>query len=185
MFQYRTNKFSNFVLNISIKVSSSNQIAINNFIKDLIDTKNVLKNQHFFFKGLKTKKQVFSLLKSPHVNKTAQENFCKINYGSKIIIYNVKTFEILLKLKSLVLQHPSVTTKIQFSLSRNKSSVYFDQGLGASTKFYYHTNKYLKFMDVYGEINNHQKAFLAQLEQSNSLLSWWSGVRVLQNVLKD
>jgi ribosomal protein S10 len=87
---------------ISIHIYSKNYNSLLNFVKHTQKStffKNKLKlyNQNYFFK----KTKIFTVLKSPHVNKTAQEHFEFDYYTKYFKIYSKQNLVFLLFLKSL------------------------------------------------------------------------------------
>ena len=104
-----------FILKISFK--STNKI--NNIQKTLLQLKKKKKIKNIkidnVFK-IKQKKKIFTVLKSPHVNKKSREHFLYKNYIQKIQItsYNsiLQTFRILLFIKTIMNKNNIITTKI-------------------------------------------------------------------------
>lgn len=93
------------------------------------------------------KKVLFSVLKSPHVNKRAQEQFEFKLYNTKIIFYSLKYLKILLFLKFLSKNFFSdIRFKVSFTL-KNKSI------LLNMSKFYFKkiNFSYLINTDINGE----------------------------------
>jgi hypothetical protein len=91
-----------------------------------------LNNAFFFFKNLnfdllqkiffkKRKKQFFTLLKSPHVNKKAQEHFEYRTFFRQLTIYSPKNLKLLLSLRKINQNlFSDVKIKIKFSINKNK-----------------------------------------------------------------
>jgi len=107
----------------------------------------------------KKKKKFFTVLKSPHVNKRAQDHFEYCLYKKQISVCSLNIFKILIILKRIQLKlFSDVKIKIKFLLSAEK--------LKKNLKFQYKSNKNffksnldntlktfdLKFFDIYGEI---------------------------------
>ena len=93
-----------------------------------------------------------SVLKSPHVNKTAQEQFEFELFSSKLIVETTQTFKILTlikKLKSTVLS--SVKIKLNSIVKKRKLSPFFRLTLDLKKKS--KISKVLTFLDYYGEIS--------------------------------
>ncbi len=89
------------MLQYRITIVSKNKNSINNFFKILF---NILKKKKNIIKYLKKKRKVkvLTLLKSPHVNKTAQEQFESRLYVRQIYLnYSAKNFHVLILLKKL------------------------------------------------------------------------------------
>ena len=71
---------------------------INNIKKNLLKLKKINKIKHIKIKGIfkiKQKKKIFTLLKSPHVNKKSREHFIYKNYIEKIEIKFSNFFKLL------------------------------------------------------------------------------------------
>ena len=104
-------------------------------------------------------KKIFTILKSPHVNKTAQDQFEFVIFSTKIDLHSFKISKFLLILKKINLKlFPDVKIKINFFFDSNKSlktqKKVFDQN-----KFLLKTSftnlkvkSYLKLLDLYGEV---------------------------------
>src|SRR6476660_9100922 len=83
----------------------------------------------FFFnnankKNLKKKKKktILTILKSPHVNKSAQEQFEFKLFSKQLSLYSQKNFQILFFLKKIkIYLFPDVKMKIKFILNKNLS----------------------------------------------------------------
>src|SRR6476620_2101567 len=70
----------------------------------------------------KKKKNVLTILKSPHVNKSAQEQFESKFFSKQLSIYSSKNFQFLLFLKKIkTYLFPDVKIKIKFILNKNLS----------------------------------------------------------------
>ena len=152
---------------INIYISSKNFSSIKNFINflNVLSLSKPLKNK-LFLKYLKipSSKKVFTLLKSPHVNKTAQDQFEFIIFSNKISLYSFKTSKFLYLLKKINLTlFPDVKIKISFfnnfkkfkekkiqAFELNKFSL---KMLSSKLYFNHKMKSYLKLLDIYGEIN--------------------------------
>lgn len=76
--------------------------------------------QKYFQK--KRKKNILTILKSPHVNKSAQEQFESKLFSKQLSIYSPKNFQFLLFLKKIkTYLFPDVKIKIKFVLNKNLS----------------------------------------------------------------
>jgi ribosomal protein S10 len=152
---------------INIHISSKNFSSIKNFINFLntVSLSKSLKNK-FFLKYFKipASKKVFTLLKSPHVNKTAQDQFEFIIFSNKISLYSFKTSKFLYLLKKINLNlFPDVKIKLSFffnfkKFKEKKIKVFelnkFSLKMLSSKLYFNHKMKiYLRLLDVYGEIN--------------------------------
>jgi len=89
---------------INIKISSKNYKSLKNFITFFItfcETNNL--NFKLFLKYFKQrqKKFNFTILKSPHVNKTAQEQFEYRIFSKQINLYSFQLIKFLIILKKI------------------------------------------------------------------------------------
>ena len=74
-----------------------------------------------YFKKRK-KKNILTVLKSPHVNKSAQEQFESKFFSKQLSVYSQKNFQVLLFLKKIKTYiFPDVKIKIRFILNENLS----------------------------------------------------------------
>jgi len=106
---------------VNIYLYSKNSNSLKFFLKffsQLCQDKKIQVN--FFsvhFQKPKAKKK-FTVLKSPHVNKRAQEQFEFCVYKNQISIYSFQTFKFLTVLKKIQLKlFPDVKIKIKFLLN--------------------------------------------------------------------
>jgi ribosomal protein S10 len=108
---------------LNLLISSKNKKSLNNFFK--IFYKNFLITNYNFIVKKKLKKKIkkttITLLKSPHVNKTAQEQF-EIKYAYKQLeIYTPKLFKFLIFLKKLkIFIFPDINIKIKLIHNKKK-----------------------------------------------------------------
>jgi len=109
----------------NITLYSKNKESLNNFMKFLkYNSKTpyllILSN---LLKKKKTKKKI-SVLKSPHVNKTAQEQFEYVTYSIKISFYSWEIQKYLILLKKIKNQlFPEINIKINGNFSKKKKIV--------------------------------------------------------------
>ena len=74
---------------LNINISSKDLYSLNLFLKfifKMLNAKSLTLNSFFDVKTVSNKKKVFTVLTSPHVNKTAQEQFKTEFFVSKIMI---------------------------------------------------------------------------------------------------
>ena len=98
---------------LKIKLYSYDHKLVDQSIKKIID---VAKSTEVGIKGpipLPTKKEIFTILRSPHVNKSSREQFERRTHKRLIILTNPKP-ETLNKLKNLILP-TGVITKLKLS----------------------------------------------------------------------
>ena len=115
-------------MKLILKISSKNLYSLKLFNYLLI--KSFLKNNNlqYYFKLLLKKKKLnfFSLLKSPHVNKTAQSQFETRTFNRTIIFKNSisKIILILLIIKSIYSgSFPEIKLTISFDYSTNNTDL--------------------------------------------------------------
>ncbi len=129
----------------------------------------------------KRKKQFFTILKSPHINKTAQEQFDILTFSRQLTIYPTKSLKFLFFLKKMNLNlFSSVKLKIKLVIHNKKGrelhtklfnpikyklnillnkNISNNYNLIKETKFnnINDTTKkiksFLKILDIYGELN--------------------------------
>jgi ribosomal protein S10 len=101
-----------------ITLRSKNKKSLNKFIKFFINNLNFKQINKFYTK--KTKKKIFTILKSPHINKSAQEQF-KINfYALNFIFYSEQTNKILKITKKMKLNlFSDISIQIKAFFSKN------------------------------------------------------------------
>jgi small subunit ribosomal protein S10 len=105
-----------YILKVNIK--SSTKIDNNRSKKKLLEIKKKFKFNHIQISNgikTKTKNKIFTLLRSPHVNKKSREHFIFKNYSLKINIYFLNIFSLfnfLLSIKSSLNKNNVITTKI-------------------------------------------------------------------------
>ena len=146
-------------------VKSKNKSIINDFvyffIECLLYNSNSLKKQ---FKNKKNKKKIV-ILKSPHVNKQAQEQFEYHMFSKQIKIYSFHILKFLIFLKKIQLKlFPDIKFKISFYFLKDLKKIKL-KTFSPDTFLYYLYNKknltskntqkitkiYLKLLDLYGE----------------------------------
>lgn len=92
-----------------LKFFKNNEIINFNFIQTYFQNKN--------------KKKLLTLLKSPHVNKSAQEQFETRLFSNKVTIYSTKNFQSLIFLKKIKISlFPDIKIKIKFFVNKNLES---------------------------------------------------------------
>lgn len=148
---------------ITIKVSSTNSNSLISFSKFLTNKLNKIKNiKVIFFNIVKTKKikNKYTVLKSPHVNKNAQEQFEIIHYSRIIQIYSYKNMFLLCIIKRLIYNLVS-NIKLKINLTSNSNNIYknlkadFNSNNIYLTRFNFNKKQYknyLKRFDLFGEI---------------------------------
>lgn len=108
----------------SLTLHSKNKQSLNEFLKYNSKAQNS-QTIHNLLKNKKSKKKI-SILKSPHVNKTAQEQFEYTNYSVKISFYSWEIKKHLILLKKIKNQvFPDIKMKINFL--KNKKTITLKQ----------------------------------------------------------
>nr|UNW58179.1 40S ribosomal protein S10 [Halophytophthora lateralis]UNW58180.1 40S ribosomal protein S10 [Halophytophthora lateralis]UNW58181.1 40S ribosomal protein S10 [Halophytophthora lateralis]UNW58182.1 40S ribosomal protein S10 [Halophytophthora lateralis] len=95
---------------------------INKLKQNLLKLKNKNKFKHIQIKGIfktKNKNKIFTLLKSPHVNKKSREHFLYKNYTQKIDIKFLNMFQ-LLNFLIIIKKILSENTIINIKIIKNK-----------------------------------------------------------------
>ena len=148
---------------LSISIYSKNLELIKNLLQFLFNLNKVNKRlrlkTYYKLKSSKKTFKLFSLLKSPHVNKTAQTQFSSVIYKKQVVIYTPHIFKFLIFFKKLkrAIAGVRLTIKLKYNFkyySRkcktllNPNNVYLPT-LDKSCK---RGLKYLKLLDIYGEI---------------------------------
>jgi len=156
---------------INIKISSKNYKSLKNFITFFItfcETNNL--NFKLFLKYFKQrqKKFNFTILKSPHVNKTAQEQFEYRIFSKQINLYSFQLIKFLIILKKIQIALFS-DIKVQIKFFYNKKKInkikrktfnpnnFKMQLFQTKTSIELQQKKkiefYLNLFDIYGEIS--------------------------------
>jgi small subunit ribosomal protein S10 len=118
----QTFKKSMYILRINLKSIKK----INEFKKNLLKIKKFYKFKNLKIKGIfkvKNKNKIFTLLKSPHVNKKSREQFIYKNYVQKIdlkFINIFKLFNFLIIFKKILSKNFLINIKI---LKKNKKNM--------------------------------------------------------------
>lgn len=154
---------------IKIYLYSKNIKSLKNFLFVLnkIKNNNTL-NIKLFLNNVKKPKKItkFTVLKSPHVNKTAQEQFEFNFYFRKINLYSFQIFKFLVILKQInCMLFPDVKIKINFyfynyhlqskifkKLNINKFLLNKNLHSNNTIKNKLFTKYYFNLLDFYGEI---------------------------------
>lgn len=151
----------------NLKIVSKTKKSLYNFLNFLNNTyvnSNIIKK---IFKNKKRKK-ILTILKSPHVNKTAQEQFQSLFFLTQINFYSNNNSQSLIFLKKIRnnLFH-DIKISIKFNINKNFSNKNQIQTLNPTNfklnilkntlhKNYNHKQikHFIKIFDVYGEITN-------------------------------
>ena len=152
---------------IIINISSKSYVSLNNFINFFLSKKFMSKLKVVVQKSKfvhPTKSNLYTVLKSPHVNKTAQEQFISktFNIEFELFVYQPHLFFFFLKIiKNTLISDIIVNYKIIINktLFKNKikntltpngfNFILFDKKKKKIVKFY--LKQYLKLTAIYGE----------------------------------
>lgn len=147
---------------INLRIFSKNHNSLKNFLKFFIEF-STSKHLLFFCKSFKIRKnkKKFSVLKSPHVNKKAQEQFEFCTFSKEILICSPHLLKVLVLIKRIKGElFPEIKMKVKFLLnSKNKKkmtlkSLKFENYLSNRNRLEFKTvEKYLSVLDVFGELN--------------------------------
>jgi len=105
---------------IYLRIFSRNQLKINSFLalllKNIPNTNNYAIKKHF---QRKKKKRIITILKSPHINKNAQEQFEFKIFCKQLIFYSSKIMKFIIILKKLLANvFPEIKIKVKFSIAQ-------------------------------------------------------------------
>lgn len=106
-----------------LTITSKNKKSVENCFLFFLNNANEL-NLNIIKKDFKKekKKNILTILKSPHVNKSAQEQFEFKLFSKQLSVYSQKNFQILFFLKKIkIYLFPDVKIKIKFILNKNLS----------------------------------------------------------------
>lgn len=149
---------------IIINLSSTKSDELGFFCDFLIDKLNKIKNEKFIalntIKNIKLKNK-FSVLKSPHVNNKAKEQFEIVTYRRTIKIYSYKNLLLLFALKQVVYKlTANIKSKIYVKYSAKKLNKYIKSDFNLDNVYLKRSGlsqnqykSYLKQLDIFGEIN--------------------------------
>ena len=144
----------------AINIRSKNLNSLNKFLKILNNEKFLKKLQIKFFKIIhksNKNKKVLTILKSPHVNKSAQEQFEHVTYKKNVICFIEQPFLFILVLKLLRFRHFSdISILIKFNLDIIKAKKFVKKNINflflkLKTEKKIYLLEYLKIMELNGE----------------------------------
>ena len=143
-----------------IHICSKNENSLQKFLQLFLDKQ---LNNHIKFEPLKkvlkykTEKKIFTVLKSPHVNKTAQEQFEYRLYKKKIKINSNQFFLFLIFLKKIKLNlFSDLNFKIELIFNKKESLKKIKNTFNVDNYFLendkYDLKNYLKILNLYGTL---------------------------------
>jgi ribosomal protein S10 len=148
---------------INLKISSKNKESLKKFLKVFLFfcKKNKI---NFFIKyfSQKQKTHIFTILKSPHVNKKAQEQFEYRLFSKQLNIFSFQILKFIITLKKIQTKlFPDIKIKIKFILNTKKLNKYkitslapknFNLCMFENKNHHLKIEPYLKLLDMYGEV---------------------------------
>ena len=133
------------VINITSKNYNS-LIFYNALIKKVLNTSFIISKNNYF-PAYVTKKTLFSILKSPHVNKTSQEQFDFKVYKITLKIYTLEYLKMILFLNSIKNNFFSdIKSQVKLIISNEKFNYNF-----FNSKINDNNLLYLTYLDCFGE----------------------------------
>lgn len=149
---------------IYLYISSKSLNSLKKFTKIIkkINTTSVLKTKVLGVDKKIKQKKVMSVLKSPHVNKTAQEQFETVTYGRRILVCSYNYLLLFLLVKEISNKvFPELTVKLKFKLQHRVSVNVSKTAVNPRNQKLINnisvTKEYLKIFDCYGELLIQQK----------------------------
>jgi len=150
---------------LNINISSKDLYSLNfflNFFLKMLNAKSLTLNSFFDVKTVSNKKKVFTVLTSPHVNKTAQEQFKTEFFVSKIMITSNQIPKLLIFLKQIN-KNLFVNVDLKFKIYlNNKISINNKRNQLNPNNYRFnlyskHSNyvskNYLDILSTYGEVS--------------------------------
>lgn len=152
-------------MNIQLEISSKNKQSLQDFLIFLFNIKNNLIISYIPKQKLK---KVVTILKSPHVNKSAQEQFEYRVYTKVIKVNTLRSINFLFILKKIKsLNFPGIKLKItvvskfynegykllSLYLNTNSLNISFYKNFKNIKIVSYKIKKYLQLFDIYGEFS--------------------------------
>ena len=136
---------------INIYISSKNLSSLKiftSFIFKLVNNKKLISKGSIKSFQLKNTKKIFTVLKSPHVNKTAQTQLEYRVYKKQLTIFSNIPFKVLFFLK-YVHENSFADVAVKLKLNTNFKNITknFSPNNNCDTKLY------LKYLDICGEFN--------------------------------
>ena len=111
----------------NVTIVSKNKKALNTFVSFFVSNLNLNFNTINKYFEKKTKRKVLTILKSPHVNKKAQEQFESKLFSKQLTLYLPNHYQCLVFLKKIKTIFAEVKIKIKFIHNKNlidKKQVY-------------------------------------------------------------
>nr|YP_010047259.1 ribosomal protein S10 [Eucampia zodiacus]QPJ79925.1 ribosomal protein S10 [Eucampia zodiacus] len=136
---------------INIYISSKNLKSLKlftSFILKLVNNNKLISKTLIKNFQKKNKQKIFTVLKSPHVNKTAQTQFEYTLYKRQFTIFTNSSFKFIFFLKYFqenIFSDIKIKTKFRTNLKKN-TSINFKSFSKSSTSLY------LNYLDVLGEL---------------------------------
>ena len=146
----------NCPLYLIINLTSSNLVSINNLNEILVNKINSINNIKILKKYIikRKNKKKFTVLKSPHVNKDAREQFETLNYTRIIKLYSYQPILALYIIKSIKNKiNSDVKLQIKFKYNTNEFYKHLKSNINLNNCFSEnHLLNNLKYLDIFGEL---------------------------------
>ena len=145
-----------------IKISSKNKLSLKKFLLFFVADRALKLNLISKYFNKDNKKIIFSVLKSPHVNKTAQEQFEYRITTKQINVYSLKTLKFLIFIKTIQNKlFSDIKLETKFLINKKikkkiKKKIFNPNKFKVKNQNLKNTNKrkifkYLKIFDIFGE----------------------------------
>ena len=155
---------------IHIKILTKNLNSLKRFLIFLKYLNTNKKNINGFLKYLKkrTKKNIFTILKSPHVNKTAQEQIEYRLFSKQVNIFSFQILKFIILIKKIQkILFPDLNIQLKLIINKKqvtkKKLIALDPNNYTLKKMIITKNQktlfYLNLFDIYGELNFDKKLF--------------------------
>ena len=116
-------------------------------IKKFIITSTIIINNNSYFPVYTCKKTLFSILKSPHVNKISQEQFNFKVYKISLNIYTLDHLKLILFLNSLKNNFFSdIKSQVKLTIKNEKFNYNFGHFISSKNNLFF-----LNYLDCFGE----------------------------------
>jgi ribosomal protein S10 len=147
----------------TVTIESNNFNSINKFFFFFFNKKKINFNTIKKYYVKKKKRKILTMLKSPHVNKTAQEQFEYRMYSKQLTVYSSQNFQYLVFLKEIKTHlFPDIKIKIEFQINQsiakrvellNPNNFQINLFKNKSKKLLkVEAKNYIKTFDTYGEL---------------------------------
>ena len=146
---------------ISIRIFSKNYNSISKFLnfffnKVLLKKLNIVMVYRML--QVKSQKKIFTVLKSPHVNKSAQEHFNYKVYSKQFKVYSCQAILLIFVLKRIKYRlFPDIKFKINITTQTSRFSRNLKNSVNPDNFVLFNTDlslkNYIKILNSYGKLN--------------------------------